>query len=279
MKIPEGKHTISAKIDKWYEDQPQKVRFHLGASGLGHDCERKIWMDFRWAKPEQFPGRVLRLFERGQNEEGQIVKWLKSIGVKLTRTEEDQVFLDIGCHVGGSIDGLIEGGTPGAEKSRAILEIKTHNKKSFEELLKKGVKEAKPMHWVQMNTYAYASGIDRMLYFAVCKDDDRIYTEWLHLDQDVALKSIEKGQRLATQDEMPPPLSENPSWYQCKWCNLHGFCHGEDEIKNTHCRVCRYATACDDGTWYCEHHGGEIAPEYQVQGCKAFELHDHMVKE
>src|SRR6267142_163472 len=40
---------IEADIDKWcqlqYEDGP---RSHLGASIIGHECERYIWFSFHW---------------------------------------------------------------------------------------------------------------------------------------------------------------------------------------------------------------------------------------
>ena len=264
---------IARRIDASYEGKDRGIRFHMGASGLGERCERKIWMTFRWAKQEEFPGRILRLFERGQNEEAQIVKWLRGIGFKMTKTEEDQMFIDLGCHVGGSIDGIGD-----YEGEQYVVEMKTHSKKSFEKLIKEKVKESKFMHYVQMQTYMYGTGIMKALYFAVCKDDDRIYTEVVEFDPEVAEKYIERGQRLATQDELPPPISNDPSWWECKFCHLHEFCHGDEVMEGKHCRTCAHATALDDGTWYCESHHGVIERQWQIDGCKRFELHDHLRK-
>lgn len=265
---------IQDLIDANHESRPNKVRFHLGASGIGRNCERQIWLEFRWALDENFPGRILRVFRRGQNEEAIVVDDLRAIGMKVSKTEDDQVFVDVGCHVGGSIDGLIEEGF----EAPVLLEIKTHSTKSFDKLQQYGVRESKPVHAAQMSIYCRATGIERCLYYAVCKDDDRIYTEMFHVDMEEAEELIEKGQRLATQDEMPPPLSENPSWYECKWCNYHGFCHGDRKVEKKNCRTCRYSTAMEDGTWYCEYHHGELQENYQVQGCDKWELHDHMEK-
>ena len=55
-------------------------------------------------------------------------------------------------HFGGSLDGVAKG-LPEAPKSPAILEMKTHNEKSFKELMSKGVKNAKPQHYAQMTVY------------------------------------------------------------------------------------------------------------------------------
>jgi hypothetical protein len=50
-------------------------------------------------------------------------------------------------------------------------------------LEKKGVKVSKPMHWAQMQVYMLGTKIERALYVAVCKDDDRIYTERVKYDR------------------------------------------------------------------------------------------------
>jgi hypothetical protein len=47
-----------------------------------------------------------------------------------------------------------------------LLEIKTHAKKSFDELAKKGVKEAKWQHYVQMQVYLKGLNLKQALYFA-----------------------------------------------------------------------------------------------------------------
>ena len=72
---------ISALIDAAHEERQEKPRPHLGASMLGHKCDRWLWLSFRWAVVEKFPGRILRLFRRGHNEEQQIISDLRAIGL------------------------------------------------------------------------------------------------------------------------------------------------------------------------------------------------------
>jgi CRISPR/Cas system-associated exonuclease Cas4 (RecB family) len=264
---------IQNKIDKWYEDyRDDQPRYHMGASLIGHPCERYLWLIFRWAKDEKFPGRVLRLFERGQNEEDIVTRNLNRIGLKVENCGEDQLFVDLGSHVGGSIDGILP-------EENAILEIKTHALKSFESLLKEGVAVSKPQHMVQMQSYMSAMGLPKALYLGVCKNDDRIYTEWADFDAELAEKAIDRAQRIATQDELPPPISTNPSWWECKFCTMRGFCHGEDKVERKHCRTCAHSSALEDGTWFCEYHKGPIDKKYQAEGCKSFEMHDHLEKD
>lgn len=287
MKIPEPINTLSSLIDAAHERQQEPPRPHMGCSQLGHPCDRWLWLSFRWAVVEQFPGRVLRLFRRGRNEEATIVADLRAAGVSIHSTEGAQSRVSFGCHISGSIDGIIEYGVPEAPQKRHIVEFKTHGLKSFEDLLKNGVASSKPQHWTQMQLYMLGTimgtgistpGIDRALYVAICKDDDRIYTERVKFDADHAQKILDRGKRIVLADEMPPPISTNPSWYQCKFCAAHEFCHKTKLTKQVNCRTCAWSTAKDDGTWRCERHGADDIPvEFQRTGCEDHALHNHMV--
>jgi len=223
MKLPEPIHNLVALIDQHHESLAEKPRGHLGCSMLGHHCERWLWLSFRWAVVEKFEGRILRLFRRGHNEEATIISDLRAAGLDV---RSSQARVNFGSHVSGSLDGIIESGVPEAPRKRHVAEFKTHSKKSFEDVVKNGVEKSKPQHWVQTMVYMFGTDIDRALYVAVCKDDDRIYTERVRLDKDVAQKAIAKGQRIALADRMPPPISTDPSYYLCKFCPAYGiYCH------------------------------------------------------
>ena len=175
-------------------------------------------MSFRMAVVERFPGRILRLFRRGQDEEAKVVSDLRAIGWNVQKTGDNQSRVDFGCHVSGSMDGIIESGVPEAPNARHVLEIKTHGKKSFDDLEKNGVEKSKPQHYIQMQTYMMGMNVDRALYYAICKDDDRIYTERVKLDKAVATKAVDRGHRLVKADRMPPPISTDPTWFECRFC-------------------------------------------------------------
>ena len=277
MKIPEAENTITHLIDQHHESQAEPPRPHMGCSTLGEPCERKLWLNFRWAVQEKFPGRILRMFRRGQNEEATVISDLRAIGMDV-RTGKQQERVDFGSHVSGSLDGIIEGGVPEAPKKRHILEIKTHSKKSFDDLEKNGVEKSKPTHWVQMMTYMHGKKIDRALYVAICKDDDRIHTERVRYDKAAAEKMVARGQRIALDERMPPPISTDPSWYQCKLCSAHEFCHETKTTKHVNCRTCAHATSMENSTWRCEYHDAEDIPvEFQRQGCEGHVLHPDLV--
>ena len=275
MKLPEPIHNLVALIDQHHESLAEKPRGHLGCSTLGHHCERWLWLSFRWAVIEKFEGRILRLFRRGHNEEATIIADLRAAGLDV---RSSQARVNFGSHVSGSLDGIIESGVPEAPRKRHVAEFKTHAKKSFEDVVKNGVEKSKPQHWVQMQVYMFGMNIDRALYVAVNKDNDHLYTERVRLDRDVAEKAIAKGQRIALADRMPPPISTDPSWFQCRFCSAHSFCHEAKPTKHANCRTCAHSTAMPDSTWRCERHEADNIPEdFQHEGCDDHVIHPDLV--
>jgi len=278
MKIPEPEYSIANLIDKHHEERQEPPRPHLGASTLGHPCDRWLWLSFRWAVQQKFDGRILRVFRRGNLEEAQIVSDLRAIGIDIQRTTGNQSRVVFGSHVSGSLDGVIKSGVLGAPKKEHVAEFKTHSLKSFNDLEKKGVEDSKPEHFVQMQVYMLGTEIDRALYVAVCKDDDRIYTERVKFDKEVADKAVARGKRIALADRMPEPLSADPTWYQCRWCPAHDFCFESKITKHANCRTCAHSTALENSTWRCERHDADDIPvDWQREGCDSHVLHPDLV--
>jgi len=258
--VPEPMHTTAAMIYRAYEsDADDGHRPHLGASLIGHACERYLWLTFHWAKAKKWPGRMLRLFETGQLEEPRIVANLRRIGVQVHETAPDGKqwrVSAVGGHFGGSMDAAAVG-LPEAPKTWHVLEFKTHNDKSFKELLTKGVEKSKPQHWAQMQTYMGLTGMERAMYVAVCKNTDEIYTERVEFDPTEFAKIMARAERVITAAEPPLRCSNDPSWYVCKMCDFYSLCHGE-EAPDVNCRTCAHSTPVvdgEDGKWNCREFG------------------------
>ena len=277
MKLPEPENSIAALIDRAVEGNREEARPHLGASLLGHPCDRWLWLTFRWAVIEQFPGRILRLFARGQREEENLIQLLESIDIEF-EPHPEQARVDFGAHVSGSVDGIILGGVPEAPKKKHIAEFKTHSLKSFNDLCAKGVQESKSQHWCQMQLYMKGTGIDRALYVAICKDDDRIYTERVRYDKEAAEALVARGHRITLSERLLEPLSADPTWYQCKFCAAHDFCHVYHCTREINCRTCAHSTALVNSTWTCAlYENAEIPLDAQRTGCAAHVLHPDLV--
>lgn len=259
-KIPEPMHGTASMIYSAYEgDAADGNRPHLGASLIGHPCERYLWLTFRWAGAKKFPGRMLRLFETGQLEEQRMAKNLKRIGVELhTETPDGKQWRisDFGGHFAGSMDGAGKG-FPEAPKTWAVWECKTSNTKGFKELQAKGLQAAKPQHYAQVTIYCGYTGMERAMYICVCKETDEIYAEWVHFDPVEFAKLKARAERVISADEPPLRISNDASWYECKMCDFHSLCHGED-APDVNCRTCAHSTPeidGEDGKWNCNQFG------------------------
>ena len=274
--IPPPKDNIPARIYAALEAKPDKPRPHMGVSQLGHPCDRWLWLSFRWAVVEKHAGRILRLFRRGQDEEARLLEDLQAAGLTIRDEENGQHRVSFSAHVSGSMDGIIESGVPEAPAKPHVLEMKTHSAKSFSDLCKKGVERSKWQHWIQCHLYMHGTGIDRALYVAICKDDDQIYAERIRYDKELAQRYVDRGLRLSREDIMPPPISHDPSWYQCKMCPAHAFCHQGQSTQQVNCRTCAHATATETG-WHCERWGADIPLEWQRVGCRSHVPHPDLV--
>lgn len=272
MKLPPPQHGLVTLIDKRHAETAAggRPRAHMGASLLGHPCDRWLWLSFRWAVRERLEGRTVRLFRRGHREEETILADLKMAGVTIVDT---QARAQLGGHVSGSIDAVVKG-VPEAPQTLHVAEFKTHNAKSFAALEKDGVEKSKPMHWAQMQSYMHATGIDRALYVAICKDDDRYYVERVRYDREAALAIIERGRRISEADRMPEPVpGAGPAWYQCKMCAAHHFCHVQTLTNQVNCRTCAHYTARPDGTSHCAAWDATIPVDAQHEGCPRHVIH------
>ena len=266
--VPEKQNTTARKIYEWYESQKEDHREHLGASLIGHHCNRYLWLTFRWSVSPQFEGRVLRLFSTGKREEERIYNELRAIGVEL-HTEQDGkqiVCRDDSGHFGGSLDGIGLGFIEGP-KTWAVLEVKTCNASSFAKLVKaNSVKIAKPQHYAQMQTYMGMMGLTRALYFAVNKDTDDLYTEWVHADKEAYLDALARAERIISATTPPSRISEDPANWQCKMCDMYKLCHQKDPAE-VNCRTCAHSTPTDGGKWICREHDKILSAADQRKGC------------
>jgi len=155
-------------------------------------------------------------------------------------------------HFGGSLDGVARLPERYQIAVPVLQEFKTSNTKGFKELQKKGVVLAKPQHFAQMSTYGNKHSLTHALYMCVCKETDEIYTEIVKLDWNLGAQMIMKAERVICSQTAPAKLSENPTFWKCKYCSKHGICH-KKELCEKNCRSCLHAVPAENAQWICEH--------------------------
>ena len=268
-----------ALIDEVLErKQDDGFRRHLGASVIGKKCSRELWYIFRWARRAQFKARILRLFSRGQDEEPRFVRWLEAAGIQVwTHTKDGEQYhvSDIDGHFGGSLDGVLRG-LPDLPAQLCLAEFKTHNEKSFKDLLSKKLKKAKWEHYVQCQIYMFKRDLKWTLYCAVNKNTDDLYLEIIRLDEEVAKKHLERARFVIYTDEPPPRIHTNPRWHECLMCSYHKVCQGF-ELPAINCRTCAHSTPIEHrGAWNCAL-GQTAIDTAPKEGCSEHVFNPHIL--
>ena len=267
--------TVIPHIGDAFRGEQDSFRSHMGASLIGGECARAIWYGWRWATKPKFPGRILRLFNRGHLEEARFIALLLLIGVQVFQQDEKGNQFRIshaGGHFGGSGDGVGLGIPDLDPNTAALLEFKTHGEKSFKELVAKGVRDAKFEHFVQMNVYMRKMGLAVGLYGAVNKNTDELYLEIVVLDTIIADQFLDRGEKLVFMADPPTKMNESPGFWKCRFCDHRPVCHMRAEPE-VNCRTCHFSQPTPDGQWVCHRYDQAIPKETQLVGCKSYEKH------
>ena len=210
----------------------ESTRNYIGASEIGTACTRYLWLRFhRYFHSKPFEPRMLRLFQRGKDEEFKFQTTLNAIGFEIIENCEEQT----GFHVGffrGHGDGVL-----GIDGIRVAAEYKTHNKKSFETLQPGMLHSTHPKHFAQSIVYADRFDCAYTLYCAVCKDDDRLFFDLIPANRDEYLKYAAKADYIAAADHPPERIASKPTAFDCKFCDAHSVCWGF-QMPRAHCNNC-----------------------------------------
>lgn len=244
----------------------------LGSSFIGEECIRHVWLDWRGFAREDFDGRMLRLFETGHLQETRIVEDLRRAGLAVWDKREDGKqfeFVDDTGHFITKLDGVVKD-VPESEETPHILEVKTHNKNSFSTLVKKGVEEAKPLHYAQMQISMALGGFTRALYVSVCKDDEQFYVERVKQNKTEQAKLQKKIIKLVEARLRPAGISDDATSFACKFCSMKQVCTREVEPLR-HCRTCAMCTPTPAGTWSCKLNKETLSLDRQRLGCEHHE--------
>lgn len=281
-KLPEITDPLIAAIDAALEriEAEQPPRQYLGASGIGHACERKSWLDFRHATARRMDAKSLRRIQDGHRGEAVMVERIALVeGITLHTASEDgqQIgFEDVGGHFRGHADGVIEG-LPQAPKTPHVWENKVVDEKKAAALTKlkmevgekRALKAWDEVYYAQAQIYMHYLSLPRH-YLTACtpgvRDVVSCRTEY---DEADALRFVAKAKRVIKATRPGARISTDPAWFQCRWCNHAEICHGTQPAAQTGCRTCLHSTPLDDGTWHCGRFDNVLTFEQQRAGCPA----------
>jgi hypothetical protein len=221
-------------------------------------------------------GRMYRLFNRGHATEPRILEWLIGIGCQvwaLDSNGEQYHVQGVHGHFGGSLDGICKLPPEYGIDELVLLEFKTNGShKAWESLLEDGMQKAKPQHYAQMNCYGCDPNYNfkYCLYIVVNKSDDEMYLELVPLNQNVRNSMLAKAEHIIVSQEPPQRLSDDPTYWKCKYCDAHNICH-KNELPERNCRSCINAQPTDNAEWLCNAHKSVIPKEFIPQACSSYQ--------
>lgn len=260
-------HTIDA-IEAAYADRAD-ARDGRGVpmSAAVSPCPRQIWYGLRWASPHRrTDGPTQSRFETGAYWEQRLLDDLRTIGCDVLQIDEatGQQY-SVACADGwlrGKLDGIVTG-LPEAPQTPHVVECKSTNEKGFRELVKKGVKEAKPYHYAQTQLYMHCTGHRRALYICVNKNTDEQYAERVEYDPVYCLQTEGRISRIVNS-ERPPERVEG---YYCAWCDHRAACL-EGARPRRNCRTCLHSTFLPGAEVHCAKYDEIRSYELQA-GCQS----------
>jgi CRISPR/Cas system-associated exonuclease Cas4 (RecB family) len=216
---------IDAALEAAARARPR--RDYLGGSRIGEPCARRLAYEVTLTPVDdgkEFDGRLLRIFDAGHQFEDLTIRWLQAAGFDLrTRGRDGRQFgfSIAGGRVRGHIDGVIVTGPKVGITWPALFEHKALNQKSWTELVKHGLRQAKPIYFAQCQLYMAYMELGVALLTAMNKNTQELYHEVVPLDpaeaQTLSDKAVDIVRAIAAE-ELPPRVAAAPDFYLCRMC-------------------------------------------------------------
>ena len=248
------------------------LRKHLGASLLGRECDYALWLGFRWVKQPAYSTRTARIFGRGHREEDIMLDALEASGHTVWRTDPNDNTKQIRArnlppHIGGSLDAIMETDAVlhNTVGKYIAVECKSMQSKYFNAVVKYGVEAKQYEHYIQGSIYAHSFGFSHFLYYAKCKNDERIHLEYVKVYPAVVAYHVDRGAAIVVNNDPRSLLMSRG--FKCAMCDYENICKNNKKAEIQNCRSCNMGHALPDGTWRCNANNTAIEDDLMRVGC------------
>lgn len=213
----------------------QARRAYVGASAIGHECERSIQFDYAGAPRESdFGPATLRRFDQGHMGEELARQWFGDAGFQLVqrsqKTGQPYRWTQLDNQASGEPDGVFLAG-PAVIAYPAMWEHKYVGSKTFRDIDKNGLKKARHGYWMQVQiNMAYLGLTENPTVFTVtCGDDGQQIHLLIDYDAEGAQMTSDKAVRIVKSTQagelLPRPFKDR-SHFICKGCFFAERCWG-----------------------------------------------------
>lgn len=215
------------------EREAQPRRSYLGASRIGEPCCRRLAFEITHTPPDDgcgFDGHALRIFDAGHVFEALSIRWLRAAGFDLRTERRDGGqfgFAAAGGRLRGHIDGVIVSGPEVGLPWPALWEHKALNARSWEDLVKHGLRRSKPLYWAQVQIYMAYLEVPVALFSALNKNTQELFHQGVDLDPAEAQALSDKAVavlRAVDAGELPPRIATTADDWHCRYCEFARRC-------------------------------------------------------
>jgi hypothetical protein len=158
------------------------------------------------------------------------IRWLRAAGFDLRTERRDGGqfgFSTANGRIRGHIDGVIVAGPDIGIGWPALWEHKALNARSWEDLIKKGVKDSKPLYHAQVQIYMAYLDVPVTLFTALNKNTQELLHEVIRFDpaeaQGLSDKAVAVLQAVDAGD-LPPRIAAGPDFHLCRFCDYARRC-------------------------------------------------------
>lgn len=237
--IPKPPASTTPTIDKILEimqaeNRAEPARDYLGASAMGHDCDRHLYyMANGFPQREPHP-KALTASQGGYRAEPVIIdRFQKVPGIELISHQPDGTqyeFSDFGGKFKGHPDGFILGLLE-APKTWHIFEIKEKEEKFFRALQKliqedpkKALEKWSYEYYIQAQIYMRKFNLTRH-YLVCCTPGAREMVSCrTDLNISVADAMIARAKRIIDMTQPPPREFKDETHFKCRFCAYNMEC-------------------------------------------------------
>lgn len=260
-------------------ENKQKTRTYVGMSNAGA-CMRQNYYRFYMAGWGYHAHKTLKMFADGHRSEALTIDRLRLVeGLTIIDRDPDTggqlECVDFDGHYKGHLDfevlGLLQ-----APKTWHVGEVKCVGENEFRKFKKLKENNNEKLVLKQWRETYYAQAQQYMMYrgrkrhymvvtSAGGREWDSVRTDFNK--EDAQLYAGRARSIIEHPDKMPDRISENGTFYICKYmCEFTGICHdGEAPARN--CRTCVWSEPIANAGFRCIKHEKRLTPRDQREGC------------
>lgn len=210
---------INRSIDNLPPDEHRK---YIGASQIGHECPRYIWYKLHNCSGRPLTAQTKMNFLIGRVLEKSILDLLEIEEIPLERPTQNNNWLF--CQ--DSEVPLLQGHLDAIINNEYVLEIKTAKESSFNQFVKRGLKNWSNVYYAQVIAYMGMMDFEIALMLVLNKNTGQFHHEEIKFDPYMYSELRMKALAISATDDPPARINKNPTYLLCSRCEFKNLCHG-----------------------------------------------------